>query len=103
MPTWITGAKSVSILSLASGTSAGTAANGAVIESRVWPSAACLRTSLAPIVITAPGLFSTITFQLSPSDKAVATMRARMSGGVLAEVGTTMRMTLDGKDWPSAG
>ena len=51
---------------------------------------------MAPIVITAPGLFSTTTFQPSPSDSALATMRARMSGGVLAEVGTTMRMTFDG-------
>ena len=51
---------------------------------------------MAPIVMTAPGLFSTTTFQPSPSDSAVAMIRARMSGGVLAEFGTTMRMTLDG-------
>src|SRR6516164_5914076 len=54
------------------------------------------------MVITAPGLFSTITFQPSPSDSAVAMMRARMSGGVLAENGTTMRMTFDGKDCANA-
>src|SRR4051794_13566042 len=54
------------------------------------------------MVMTAPGLFSTITFQPSPSASAVATMRARISGGVLAEYGTTMRMTFDGKNCPSA-
>src|SRR3954471_22894484 len=58
---------------------------------------------MAPIVITAPGLFSTITFQPSPSESAVATMRARMSGGVLAEYGTTIRMTLDGEGCANAG
>src|SRR5689334_16677900 len=56
-----------------------------------------------PMVITAPGLFSTTTFQPSASDNALATMRARMSGGVLAEYGTTMRMTFDGKDCANAG
>jgi hypothetical protein len=30
-------------------------------------------------------------------------MRARMSGGVLADVGTTIRTTFDGKDCPNAG
>jgi len=55
-----------------------------------------LNASIAPIVPTAPGLFSTITFQPSLSESAFATMmRARMSGAVLAEYGT-MRMTLDG-------
>src|SRR6266550_3309510 len=54
------------------------------------------------MVITAPGLFSTTTFQPSASDKALAMMRARMSGGVLAEAGTTMRMTFDGKDCANA-
>src|SRR6266851_601368 len=54
------------------------------------------------MVITAPGLFSTTTFQPSASDNALAMMRARMSGGVLAENGTTMRMTLDGKDCANA-
>ena len=49
------------------------------------------------MVFTPPGLFSTITFQPSPSDRAAAMMRARISGGVLAEVGTTMRMTPVGK------
>jgi hypothetical protein len=37
------------------------------------------------MVPTAPGLFSTIRFQPLPSESAVATTRARMSGGVLAE------------------
>src|SRR5262249_47146472 len=54
------------------------------------------------MVITAPGLFSTTTFQPSASDSAVAMMRARMSGGVLADAGTTMRMTFDGKDCANA-
>src|SRR6266446_6369759 len=54
------------------------------------------------MVITAPGLFSTTTFQPSASDNALAMMRARMSGGVLAENGTTIRMTLDGKDCANA-
>src|SRR5260370_22493298 len=54
------------------------------------------------MVITAPGLFSTTTFQPSASDNALAMMRARMSGGVLAENDTTMRMTLDGKDCANA-
>src|SRR6516225_8756380 len=55
------------------------------------------------MVITAPGLFSTTTFQPSPSDSAVAMIRARMSGGVLADAGTTIRMTFDGKDCANAG
>src|SRR4051794_25665032 len=55
------------------------------------------------MVITAPALFSTTTFQPSLSDSAAAMMRARMSGGVLAEVGTTMRITLVGKDCAMAG
>jgi len=92
----MSGMKSVSSLNLPSGKRAGTAAKGAVIESSVWPSAGCFRTSAMPIVCTPPGLFSTITFQPSPSDSAAATMRARMSGGVLAEFGTMIRMTLDG-------
>ena len=54
------------------------------------------------MVITAPGLFSTTTFQPSASDNAPATMRARISGGVLAEYGTTMRITFDGKDCANA-
>src|SRR5215510_8657586 len=54
------------------------------------------------MVITAPGLFSTTTFQPSPSDRALAMMRARMSGGVLADAGTTIRMTFDGKDCANA-
>src|SRR4051794_32448437 len=58
---------------------------------------------MTPIVPTAPGLFSTITFQPSPSESAVATMRARMSGGVLAEYGTTIRMTPAGYGCASAG
>src|SRR5262249_7136980 len=54
------------------------------------------------MVITAPGLFSTTTFQPSPSDRALAMMRARMSGGVLADAGTTIRMTFEGKDCANA-
>src|SRR5262249_48982779 len=61
-----------------------------------------LRASIVPMVITAPGLFSTTTFQPSPSDRALAMMRARMSGGVLADVGTTIRMTFEGKDCANA-
>src|SRR6266545_5700821 len=53
------------------------------------------------MVPTAPGLFSTMTFQPSPSESALAMMRAMMSGGVLAEYGTTIRMTFEGKDWPN--
>jgi hypothetical protein len=51
---------------------------------------------MAPSVITPPGLFSTTTFQPSPSDSADARMRATMSGGVLTEYGATMRMTFAG-------
>src|SRR6516164_3542567 len=51
---------------------------------------------------TAPGLSSTTTFQPSPSDRAVAMMRARMSGGVLADAGTTIRMAFEGKDCANA-
>ena len=58
---------------------------------------------MAPIVITPPALFSTMTFQPSPSDKAWATTRASMSGGVLTEYGTTMRMTPEGNDCARAG
>src|SRR5262245_46378165 len=54
------------------------------------------------MVITAPGLFSTTTFQPSPSDRALAMMRARMSGGVLADAGTTILMTFEGKDCANA-
>ena len=69
---------------------------GAVTENSVWPSASCLSTSFAAIVPTPPGLFSTIIFQPSPSVRALAAIRARMSGGVLAEFDTTMRMTREG-------
>jgi len=62
-----------------------------------------LSTSEAPSVITAPGLSSTTVFQPSPSESALATIRARMSGGVLGEPETTKRTTFDGKDWPRAG
>src|SRR5215831_18749103 len=54
------------------------------------------------MVITAPGLSSTTTFQPSPSDSAVAMIRARMSGGVLADAGTTIRMAFEGKDCANA-
>src|SRR5262249_25891161 len=54
------------------------------------------------MVMTAPGLFSTTVFQPSSSASAVAMTRARMSGGVLVEVGTTIRMGFDGNDWASA-
>src|SRR5262249_1209352 len=43
-------------------------------------------------------LFSTMVRQPSTSESALATMRARMSGGVLADAGTTNRMTFDGND-----
>jgi hypothetical protein len=99
----ITGAKSVSRLIDRLGISAGTAAIGAVTENSVYPSAGCLSTSPMPCVITAPGLSSTIVFQPSRSESALATMRARMSGGVLAEFGTTKRMTFDGNVCPRAG
>src|SRR6185503_14201681 len=82
--------------------SAGAAATGAVTEKRVWPSAGCFKTSDAPMVITPPGLFSTTTFQPSVSVSALATMRARISGGVEAEFGTTIRMTFEGNDWADA-
>src|SRR4051794_7725823 len=68
----------------------------------VWPSAGCLNTSEAPMVITPPGLFSITTFQPSDSVNALATMRARMSGGVEGEFGTTMRMVLVGNDCADA-
>src|SRR5262249_15792261 len=42
------------------------------------------------------------TFQPSPSDRALAMMRARMSGGVLADAGTRIRMTFEGKDCANA-
>src|SRR5689334_12658491 len=83
--------------------SAGTAVIGVVTENSVWPSGGCLSTSAMPRVNTAPGLFSTIVFQPSTAESALATMRARMSGGVLAELGTTKRMRLDGKDCARAG
>jgi len=55
-----------------------------------------LRTSEPAMVITAPGRFSTITFQPSPSVSWAAITRLMMSGGVLGAVGTTMRMTFEG-------
>src|SRR5262249_49152682 len=54
------------------------------------------------MVITAPGLSSTTSFQPSPSDSAVAMMRARMSGGVLADAGSTIRMEFGGKGCANA-
>src|SRR4029077_17717780 len=69
------------------------------MESIVWPSAGDLSTSIAPIVFTPPGLFSTMTFQPSLSDSALAMMRARISGGVEAEAGTTTRTTPEGNVW----
>ncbi len=73
------------------------------MESSAWPSAGCLSTSVAASVITAPGLFSTMILQSSPSERALATTRARMSGGVPADPGTTTRMILDGYDCANAG
>src|ERR1700742_3199028 len=99
----ITGAKSRSILIDALGMSAGTAVIGVVTENTVYPSAGCLSTSPMPSVITAPGLSSTMVRQPSTSDSALATMRARMSGGVLAELGTTKRIKFDGNDCARAG
>ncbi len=92
----------MSYLNGALGTSAGAAATGAVTDMIVWPSAGCFSTSIAPIVMTPPGLFSTITFQPSMSDSAFATMRARMSGGVEADIGATMRIVPLGKVCASA-
>ena len=54
------------------------------------------------MVITAPGLFSTMTCQPSLSDNSAATTRLIMSGGVLGAVGTTIRMGFDGNDWATA-
>src|ERR1041385_1379431 len=93
----MSGAKSTSYLNDALGRRAFVTATGAVTEKIVWPSAGCLSTSMAPMLVRAPGLFSTITFQPSLSDRALAIIRARISGGVEAEFGTTMRMTFDGK------
>ena len=50
------------------------------------------------MVITAPGLFSTMTRHPSLSVSSAATTRLMMSGGVLGAVGTTMRMAFDGYD-----
>src|SRR3954466_13171803 len=54
------------------------------------------------MLVKAPGLFSTTTFQPSPSDNAFAITRARISGGVEADDGTTIRMTFDGNDCADA-
>ena len=96
MPIWISGAKIGLDLEFRIGNESRDCRERRGDRKSVWPSAGCLSTSPAPSAITAPGLFSTITFQPSPSESAVAMIRARMSGGVLAELGTMIRMTLDG-------
>src|SRR4051794_19181669 len=71
---------------------------------RLCPSAGCTSTSLAAMVVTPPGRFSTITFQPSSSDNSLATIRLMMSGGVLAETGATRRMVPvgNGAGWACA-
>src|SRR3954452_24045401 len=86
------------------GTRVCAAVEGTDIAKTECPSAGCIRTSLAAIVLTPPGRFSTITRQPSDSDTSLARMRLMMSGGVLAELGATIRMVADGKGfcWASA-
>src|SRR6266700_966726 len=74
------------------GTSDGAATDGTDRASRLCPSAGCVRTSFAAIVVTPPGRFSTIARQFSVSDNSLATIRLMMSGGVLAEFGATKRI-----------
>src|SRR6266487_4348593 len=92
----MTGAKSVSSENPTVGSSAGAADAGKAIERMEYPSAGCLRTSAAPIVWIAPGLFSTTMRQPSLSASSFAMMRHMMSGGVPAAVALTIRIMPDG-------
>src|SRR6476661_1963371 len=92
----MTGAKSVSNEKPTFGSRAGAADADKAIERTEYPSAGCLRTSAAPIVWMAPGLFSTTTRQPSLSASSFAMMRHTMSGGVPAAVALTIRIMLDG-------
>src|SRR5438093_716811 len=84
------------------GTRVCAAVEGTDIAKRECPSAGCPSTSLAAIVLTPPGRFSTITRQPSASDNCLAMMRLIISGGVLGEFGATRRMIPEAKDWDSA-
>src|SRR4051812_36166343 len=79
------------------GRSDGAATDGTDIAKIERPSAGCDSTSLAAIVVTPPGRFSTIVRQPSASDSSLAMMRLITSGGVLAEFGATKRMTPEAK------
>src|SRR5436309_1648869 len=86
------------------GTSDGAATDGTDRASKLCPSAGCVSTSVAAIVVTPPGRFSTIARQFSPSDNSLATIRLMMSGGVLAENGATKRIVPVGNVvWAPAG
>src|SRR5262245_41836719 len=90
------GAKSVSNENPTFGSSAGAADAGKAIERMEYPSAGCLRTSAAPIVWIAPGLFSTMIRQPWLSASSFAMMRHIMSGGVPAAVALTIRIMPEG-------
>src|SRR4026207_2368007 len=74
------------------------AVEGTDIAKRECPSAGCPSTSLAAIVLTPPGRFSTLTRQPSACESSLATIRLIMSGGVLGEFGATKRIVPEGKD-----
>src|SRR5262245_45147305 len=92
----MTGTKSVSNENPTFGSRAGAADAGKAIERMEYPSAGCLRTSAAPIVWIAPGLFSTMMRQPSLSASSFAMMRHMMSGGVPAAVALTIRIMPEG-------
>src|SRR5262245_65447975 len=80
------------------GRSAAAAEADSAVTSTVWPSAGCLRTSAAAMVVIAPGLLSTMTRQCSVSASSVAMTRLTMSGG-LPVPALTKRLGPGGSGW----
>ena len=68
----------------------------------VWPSGAALATKRAPIRVSAPGLFSTMTGWPKNFSIGVASVRARMSVAPPGDSGTIIRMGLLGNSCATA-
>src|SRR3954471_4147175 len=68
----------------------------------VWPSASERTTASMPMLVPAPGRFSTSTGWPRPSDSGADSARARMSTVPPAAAGTTRRTGFDGKPCANA-
>src|SRR5882672_4778940 len=73
-----------------------------VPNASVYPSAGDLATASWPIVVAAPGRFSTMTGCPSWVASACVTIRVAMSGAPAGAEGTITRIGLDG-NWAAAG